>query len=71
VPFFVLGVTLVLQDVLGPPPAGALRRQVGLSVVSLYVAVVAMTFVFFYPLLTGQPLSHAEWVQRMWFPSWF
>jgi dolichyl-phosphate-mannose-protein mannosyltransferase len=71
VPFFVLGVTLVLQDVLGPPQAGALRRQVGLSVVSLYVAVVAMTFVFFYPLLTGQPLSHAEWVQRMWFPSWF
>ena len=71
VPFFVLGVTLVLQDVLGAPAAGVLRRQVGLAVVSLYVAVVAMTFVFFYPLLTGQPLSHAEWVQRMWFPSWF
>jgi dolichyl-phosphate-mannose--protein O-mannosyl transferase len=71
VPFFVLGVTLVLQDVLGAARASALRRQVGLAAVSLYLAVVAMTFVFFYPLLTGQPLSHAEWLQRMWFPSWF
>ncbi|MCW2507065.1 MAG: pmt [Modestobacter sp.] len=70
-PFFVLAVTLVLQDVLGPAQASALRRQVGLAAVCLYLAVVAMTFVFFYPILTGQPLSHAEWLQRMWFPSWF
>ena len=70
-PFFVLAVTLVLQDVLGRPRDSALRRQVGLGVVSLYLAVVAMTFVFFYPVLTGHPLSHAEWLQRMWFPSWF
>jgi dolichyl-phosphate-mannose--protein O-mannosyl transferase len=70
-PFFVLAVVLVLQDVLGPPGAGALRRQVGLGVVCLYVAVVAMTFVFFYPILTGQPLTNAEWLRRMWFPSWF
>jgi dolichyl-phosphate-mannose--protein O-mannosyl transferase len=71
VPFFVLAVTLVLQDVLGRPDDGALRRQVGLAVVCLYLAVVAMTFVFFHPILTGQPLTHAEWLQRMWFPSWF
>jgi len=71
VPFFVLAVTLALQDVLGPARAGPLRRQAGLTAVSLYLAVVAMTFVFFYPILTGQPLSHAEWLQRMWFPSWF
>jgi dolichyl-phosphate-mannose-protein mannosyltransferase len=70
-PFFVLAVTLALQDVLGAASAGALRRQVGLAVVCLYVAVVAMTFVFFYPVLTGEPLTHAEWMQRMWFPSWF
>ncbi|MBB3676595.1 dolichyl-phosphate-mannose--protein mannosyltransferase [Modestobacter versicolor] len=71
VPFFVLAVTLVLQDVLGRPQASALRRQVGLGVVSLYLAVVAMTFAFFYPVLTGAPLTHGEWLQRMWFPSWF
>jgi dolichyl-phosphate-mannose-protein mannosyltransferase len=71
VPFFVLAVTLVLQDVLGPVDADAFRRQLGLGAVCLYLAVVAMTFVFFYPVLTGQPLSHADWLERMWFPSWF
>src|SRR3954464_9334109 len=70
-PFFVLAVTLVLQDVLGPARAGPLRRQVGLGAVCGYVALVAATFAFFYPVLTGQPLSHAHWLLRMWFPSWF
>ncbi len=41
------------------------------TAVSGYVAVVAGTFAFFYPVLAGLPLSHAEWVTRMWFPSWF
>ena len=68
---FAVAVVLVLADVLGPRDAPVLRRQVGLAAVCLYVAVVAMTFVFFYPVLTGQPLTHAEWLQRMWFPSWF
>jgi dolichyl-phosphate-mannose-protein mannosyltransferase len=70
-PFFVLAVVLVLQDVLGPPGAPRWRRQAGLGVVALYVALVAGTFTFFYPVLTGQPLSHAEWLDRMWFRSWF
>ncbi|TFV83499.1 phospholipid carrier-dependent glycosyltransferase [Blastococcus sp. CT_GayMR20] len=69
-PFFVLAVTLVLQDAIGPP-GDSFRRQLGLGAVCLYVALVAATFVFFYPVLTGQPLSHAEWLLRMWFPSWF
>ncbi len=83
VPFFVLAVVLVLQDVLGRDvhaddgvegardDAAVFRRQVGLGVVCGYVAVVAATFVFFWPVLTGQPLSHIEWMHRMWFPSWF
>ena len=70
-PFFVLAVTLVLQDVIGRRGRDRFRRQVGLGVVCLYVALVAATFVFFYPVLTGEPLPHAEWLLRMWFPSWF
>jgi dolichyl-phosphate-mannose-protein mannosyltransferase len=71
VPFFILAVTLVLQDVIGPDRSDSLRRQIGLGAACLYVALVAATFAFFYPVLTGQPLTHAEWLQRMWFPSWF
>ena len=70
-PFFVLAVVLALQDVLGPPRSDPMRRRIGLAAVCLYVAVVAATFVFFYPVLTGEPLAHAEWLRRMWFPSWF
>ncbi|CAA9258134.1 MAG: hypothetical protein AVDCRST_MAG52-2481 [uncultured Blastococcus sp.] len=35
------------------------------------MALVAATFVFFHPVLTGSPLSRSEWLLRMWFPSWF
>ena len=76
VPFFVLAVVLVLQDVLGPVDGGAdgdavLRRQIGLGVVCIYIAVVVATFVWFWPVLTGQPLLRVDWLRRMWFPSWF
>jgi len=71
VPFFVLAVTLVLQDVIGPRDTGTFRRQVGLGAVCLFLALVAASFVFYYPVLTGQPLPHAEWLERMSFRSWF
>ncbi|TKJ29128.1 phospholipid carrier-dependent glycosyltransferase [Blastococcus sp. CCUG 61487] len=70
VPFFVLAVTLLLQDVLGPRAPG-IRRTVGLAVVCLYLAAVAATFVFFYPVLTGQELDQVQWQRRMWFPTWY
>src|SRR6185503_7587984 len=62
VPFFVLGVVLVLQDVIGRRGTDPFRRQVGLAVVCLYTGLVAATFAFFYPVLTGQELTHAEWL---------
>jgi dolichyl-phosphate-mannose--protein O-mannosyl transferase len=71
VPFFILAITLALQDVLGTAGPDTLRRQIGLGAACLYVALVGATFAFFYPVLTGQPLPHSEWLQRMWFPSWF
>ena len=70
VPFFVLAITLALQDVIGRPGQDTFRRQVGLAAGCLYVALVAATFLFFYPVLTGSPLTHSEWVLRMWFSSW-
>jgi dolichyl-phosphate-mannose-protein mannosyltransferase len=70
VPFFVLAITLALQDAIGRPGQDTFRRKVGLAAVCLYVALVAGTFLFFYPVLTGSPLTHSEWVLRMWFPSW-
>jgi dolichyl-phosphate-mannose-protein mannosyltransferase len=70
-PFFVLAVALALQDVAGRPGASEWRRQTGLAAVCFYVGLVVATFVYFWPVLTGAPLPHSEWLQRMWFPSWF
>ncbi len=71
VPFFVLAVVLLLQDVIGRADDDPLRRQLGLGAVCVYVALVGATFLYFWPVLTGQPLAHADWFQRMWFHSWY
>jgi dolichyl-phosphate-mannose--protein O-mannosyl transferase len=70
-PFFVLAVTLVMQDVLGPRTAPSWRRQIALGAVCLYVAAVAVNFVYLYPILTGTPLTIHEWRIRMLFRSWY
>ena len=55
----------------GRPAAARSRRQVGLAGVCLYAALFAATFVFFYPVFTGQAQPRAEWLSRMSFPSWY
>lgn len=70
-PFFVMAVTLTLGDVLGRVRDTVVRRQLGLGAISLYVALVVLNFAYFYPILTGLPLSYDDWLARMWFSSWF
>ncbi len=70
-PFFVMAVALTLGDVLGRARDSEIRRQLGLAAISLFVALVVLNFVYFYPILSGLPLSHEDWLARMWFSSWF
>jgi dolichyl-phosphate-mannose--protein O-mannosyl transferase len=35
-----------------------------------FVVIAVALFVWFYPTLTGGPLTTADWVKRAWFPSW-
>ncbi|MDQ3465940.1 MAG: phospholipid carrier-dependent glycosyltransferase [Actinomycetota bacterium] len=70
-PFFVMAVALTLGDVLGRARDSEVRRQLGLAAISLFVALVVLNFVYFYPILSGLPLSHEDWLARMWFSSWF
>jgi dolichyl-phosphate-mannose--protein O-mannosyl transferase len=58
-PFLVLGVVYALH-VLS-------RRLVNPAVaVGVYVAVVAACFAYFYPIFAAWPLTHADWLARMW-----
>jgi dolichyl-phosphate-mannose--protein O-mannosyl transferase len=41
-----------------------------LPVAVAFVVVAVGLFVWFWPALTGGPLSDADWARRAWFPSW-
>jgi dolichyl-phosphate-mannose--protein O-mannosyl transferase len=69
-PFLVLAVTYVLGVVLGPSTASRERRLTGALIVAAYVAVVAATFAYFYPIYTSEPLTYAQWHARMWLQTW-
>ncbi|MGA7354829.1 MAG: phospholipid carrier-dependent glycosyltransferase, partial [Candidatus Cybelea sp.] len=45
-------------------------RWLGGLGVGAYVAVAALGFIYFYPILAAYPISWAAWHQRMWFPTW-
>lgn len=46
------------------------RRMVGLAIVAVYVALVVANFAFMWPVLTGEPISVADWHNQQWLPSW-
>jgi dolichyl-phosphate-mannose-protein mannosyltransferase len=69
-PYLVLAVTLTLGVVLGPATATFDRRLAGGILSGVYVLIVGMTFVYFYPILTGKLITYAQWQARMWLDSW-
>ena len=69
-PFLVMGIALVLGDVLGRARAGAERRTTGLLVVCLYLGLVVANFAWLWPILTGAPITEAQWQSELWLPSW-
>jgi dolichyl-phosphate-mannose--protein O-mannosyl transferase len=70
VPFFVLAVTMALGLVLGREGASQERRAVGAGVYIGYMALIAVCFAYFYPVLTGNSLPIDQWNDRMWMESW-
>ena len=80
VPFLILGLTLALGTILGPPlrrTGDALRdrravkrRRWGEAGVSVYLALVVVDFVWMWPILTGGLLTYDVWHAHMWLPSW-
>lgn len=70
VPFFILAVTLALGSALGRANDSELRRQIGLVLVSMFVALVIVNFFFLHPILVGDPLTPEQVNLRKLFPSW-
>ena len=70
VPYVVLALTFVLGLLLGPSDADPDRRLWGGCVAGAVVVAAVLLTAFFWPVLTAQVISHAQWQVRMWLPSW-
>lgn len=44
--------------------------QYGEFIIIALLAIVAINFIYFLPLYTGELIPYQEWLNRMWFPSW-
>lgn len=69
-PFLVLGLVLILGQILGSARAGYERRGTGLLAISLYVGLVVANFVWLWPVLSGDSITHGHWQAELWLPSW-
>ncbi|MET9202027.1 phospholipid carrier-dependent glycosyltransferase [Gordonia sp. NPDC003585] len=73
-PFLVMGLALCCGDILRSATARAgvrpERRILAILVVAIYVGLVVTNFVWLWPILTGSPISPAQWDQQIWLPSW-
>ncbi|HEY5340661.1 MAG TPA: hypothetical protein VIK27_06515, partial [Candidatus Aquilonibacter sp.] len=45
-------------------------RNWAIGGVASVVVIIALAFVFFYPILAAVPLTWNQWHARMWFPTW-
>jgi dolichyl-phosphate-mannose-protein mannosyltransferase len=72
-PFLVLAVVYVLGAIIGPAATGRSpatdRRLIGSVVAGVYVSLVALCFLYFYPIYTGQVITYSEWWARMFLGS--
>lgn len=70
VPFLCLALAMMVGAILGPPGATERRRMWGAVGAGTLVLLIVWNFIYFFPLFTGQPISHDAWQARMWLNTW-
>lgn len=68
-PFFVLACLYAVRDLSEVRVEGA-RERPFVPLAAGYVVLAVGLFAFFWPMLTGGPLTDAAWKLRQWFPGW-
>ncbi|ANY06118.1 dolichyl-phosphate-mannose--protein mannosyltransferase [Pseudonocardia sp. HH130630-07] len=69
-PFLVLATTLAMGRMLGHAGQSEVRLRAGRLVVSGWVALILVNFVWLWPILVGDPITAAHWQAELWLPSW-
>ena len=70
VPFFVMLIAIVLGEIAGKATDSRRRRLLGRGIVSVYLALVIVNFIYMLPILAGLPITQTEWNHQLWLPSW-
>ena len=70
VPWLVLVVVYCLGLVLGSEGTSLRRRQIGASIVVLYVVLAVAMFIWYFPVHTAQVIPRSQWNLRLWFDFW-
>ncbi len=70
VPFTVIACTLLMGHLVGGTRASYTRRAWGSAIAGAFVVLVVANFAWFYPIYTGDLLTNAEWLDRVWFKRW-
>ena len=74
-PFLILAVVYALGAIMTPPAGVAVgaartdRQLVGTVAACAYVVVVALCFLYFYPIFVGRTIPYEAWQARMWLGS--
>lgn len=69
-PFVVLALTLAIGRMIGSASAPSARRTAGVVASGAFVVLALVNFAWFWPIWTNQLLTHAEWIDRIWFSRW-
>ena len=69
-PFMILAITMAIGRLLGRTTEPSRRRTAGVIAVGAYLVLVLLNFAWFWPIWTNELLTHAEWVDRIWFTRW-
>jgi len=46
------------------------RREISQALITFAILMIALNFIYFYPIFTGEVITYDAWYARMWLPSW-
>jgi len=46
------------------------RKEISQALITVAIVLIALNFIYFYPIFTGEVITYDAWYARMWLPSW-
>lgn len=68
IPLIAICNTVMMQVIL--EKIGAWDPKAAKAIVAGYLVLVALAFIYFFPILSSLTISQNAWLQRLWLPSW-